>query len=209
MGEAYCFGRRGATEIRITDDDRKFFFIPLSEEGQIDSLLIAMIIGFTQRSQTVSESMALPGSVFPLSIDVATLRTAEREHPMIFRVLDANSLAIVEPIIGAVVDPLYDARFGSRDNNGDGNRIEVVFVLKAFDDAVPSMITLIKNDLRPENEECFTIHIFPVDVSGRRKLFFCHHDSGADNYFCLTEICIEDDDGRYVTNEVSTAEGKQ
>ena len=49
-------------------------FIPLSEEGQIDSFLIAMIIGFTQRSQTVSESMALPRSVFPLSIDVATLR---------------------------------------------------------------------------------------------------------------------------------------
>ena len=48
-------------------------FIPLSEEGQIDYLLIVMIIGFTQRSQTVSESMVLPRSVFPLSIDVATL----------------------------------------------------------------------------------------------------------------------------------------
>ena len=179
-------------------------FIPLSEERQIDSLLIAMIIGFTQRSQTVSESMALPGGVFPLPIHVATLRTAEREHPMIFRVQEASSSAIVEPI-GAVVDPVYDATFGSRDNNG--NRIEVVFVLKALDDAVPSMITFIKNDLRPENEECFTIRIFPVDVSGRRELFSCNEDdSGADNYFCLTEICIEDDDGRYVTNKVSTAE---
>ena len=183
-------------------------FIPLSEEGQIDSLLIVMIIGFTQRSQTVSESMALPRSVFPLSIDVATLRTAEREHPMIFRVQEASSSAIVEPIIGAVVDPLYDATFGSRDNNG--NRVEVVFVLEPFDDAVPSMITFIKNDQRRENEECFTIRIFPVDVSGRRELFTCNEDdSGADNYFCLTEICIEDDDGRYVTNEVSTAKGKQ
>ena len=174
-------------------------FIPLSEEGQIDYLLIVMIIGFTQRSQTVSESMALPGGVFPLSIDVATLRTAEREHPVIFRVQESSSLAIVEPIIGAVVDPLYDATFGSRDNNG--NRVEVVFVLEAFDDAVPSMITFIKNDLRPENEECFTIRILPFDVPRRRELFSCNEDdSGEDNYFCLMEICIEDDDGRYVTN---------
>ena len=38
----------------------------------------------------------------------------------------------------------------------------------------------------------------PVDVPGRRELFTCNEDdSGAINYFCQTEICIEDDDGRF------------
>ena len=40
-----------------------------------------MVIGFTERSQTVSEGMAPPGfDVFQLLIAVATLRTAERER---------------------------------------------------------------------------------------------------------------------------------
>ena len=175
-------------------------FIPLSEEGQIDSFLIAMIIGFTQRSPTVSESMALPRSVFPLSIDVATLRTAEREHPMIFRVQEASSSAIVEPIGAVAVDPLRDARFGSRDNIHDP--IEEFFVLEALQDTISPLTTFIRDDRRPEDEECFTIRILPVDVSGRRELFSCNEDdSGEDNYFCLTEICIEDDDGN-ITNKV-------
>ena len=169
--------------------------------------LTAMIIGFTTRTVCVPENNTEPGfDLWLLPIEVATVRTAEREHPMYFRVQEASSSAIVEPI-RVVVEPLYDAVFGSRHNIGDP--IEVFFILDVLEDTIPPLTTFIRDDRRPENEECFTIRILPVDVSGRRELFSCNEDdSGADNYFCLTEICIQDDDGN-ITNKVSTAEEKQ
>ena len=153
-----------------------------------------MIIGFTQRTQTVSESMALPGEEsFPLPIHVATLRTAEREYPMYFRVQGASSSAIVEPT-GAMVDPLYDATFGTRDTIRDP--IEVFFVLEALQDTISPLTTFIRNDRRPEYEECFTIRIHPGDIPGNHVLFSCYDDYyGEDNYFCEHTICIMDDDG--------------
>ena len=157
-----------------------------------------MIIGFTQRTQTVSESMALPGEEsFPLPIHVATLRTAEIEYPMIFRLQVSSSSANVEPI-GGVVNPLYDARFGTRDNIREP--IGVFFVLEALQDTISPLTTFIRNDLRPEYEECFTIRIFPVDIPGHHVLFSCYDDYyGEDNYFCQHTICIGNDDGRFAT----------
>ena len=159
--------------------------------------LTAMIIGFTSRTVYVPEN-AQPGfDVWLLTIEVATVRTAERQHPMIFRVQGASSSAIVEPI-GAVVDPLYDATFGTRDTIRDP--IEVFIVLEALQDTISPLTTFIRDDLRPEDQECFTIRIIPVDVPGRRYLFTCNEDdSGATNYFCQAEICIENDDGRFAT----------
>ena len=148
-----------------------------------------MIIGFSQRRSTVSE-----GNAEGVPIGMATLRTAEREHPMNIRLQVSSSTAIVEPI-GAVVNQLFDAIFGTRDRSNDP--IEEFFVLEALDDAIPSIITFIRDDLRLEDEDCFTLRVIPVDVTGRRELFTCNEDdSGAINYFCQTEICIEDDDGR-------------
>ena len=154
-----------------------------------------MIFGFNIRRQTVKEN-AQPGEdIFLLPIPLDTLRTAEREHPMIFRLQEASSSAIVEPI-GDVVNPLYDVIFGTRNNIGDP--IEEFFILDALEATIPSLTTFIRNDLRPEDEECFTIRVFPVDVPGRRELFTCNEDdSGEDNYFCQHTICIEDDDGRF------------
>ena len=152
-----------------------------------------MIIGFTQRTQRVSESMAQLGEEsFPLPIHVATLRTAEREYPMYFRLQVSSSSAIVEPI-GAVVDPLYDATFGTRDTIDDP--IEEFFVLEALQDTI-TLTTFIRDDLRPEYEECFTIRITPGDIPGNKVLFSCYDDYyGEDNYFCEHTICIMDDDG--------------
>ena len=156
--------------------------------------VIAMIIGFTERSRTVSERQAPPGvDVFPLPIDVATLRRAERENPMLFSLQMSSSSAIVEPL-AAVTDPLYDALFGSRDSIDD--TIEVFFVLDPLNDVIPPLTVFIRNDLRPEDDECFTISVLPLDVPGRHELFSCNEDdSGESNYFCQTEICIIDDDG--------------
>ena len=59
---------------------------------------LAMIIGFTSRSQTVSEGDAPPGSDFNvLTIDVATERTTEIVYTLIFfRYLESASTAIVQ-----------------------------------------------------------------------------------------------------------------
>ena len=160
--------------------------------------LTAMIIGFTTRTVYVPENNKDPGfDVWLLSIEVATARTAEREHPMIFRVQGASSSAIVEPI-GAVANQRYDAIFGTRDTIRDP--IDVFFVLEALQDTIDNRIAFIRDDRRPEDRECFTIRIFLVDVLGRREPFACNEDdSGATNYFCQTEICIENDDGRFAT----------
>ena len=58
-----------------------------------------MIIGFTTRMVCVPENNTHPGfDVWLLPIDLATVRTAERQHPMKFRLQVASSSAIVEPI---------------------------------------------------------------------------------------------------------------
>ena len=154
-----------------------------------------MVIGFTHRFQTVSESNALDGEdFFPVNIPVATLRTAEREHPIIFRPQVSDSTAMVISIDGPY-NPLFDVLFGIRvEYNGP---IEIDFDLERLVDTIPPLPADIRNDLRPEDEECFTIHILPLDVPGRCELFSCNEDNeGAASYFCQTTICIEDDDGR-------------
>ena len=142
------------------------------------------------------ENETLPGEDFiPIEIGVATLRTAEREHPMVFR-LQSGGTAIVEPG-GSLGNLLLDAIFGTRDEMDDP--IQEEFDLERLVSVIPSLPADIRNDLRPEDEECFTIRIFPVDVEGRRELFDCNEDdSGATNFFCETTICICDDDGRSV-----------
>ena len=155
-----------------------------------------MVIGFTQRSLTVCENEALPGEdFFRIEIGVATLRTAEREHPMVFR-LQSGGTAIVEPG-GSLGNLLLDAVFGNRDENDDDAPIQEEFDLERLVAIIPSLPAEIRNDLRPEDEERFTLQIFPVDVPGRRELFDCYEDEdGATDFFCETTICICDDDGR-------------
>ena len=145
------------------------------------------------------EDETLPGEDFiSIDIGVATLRTAEREHPMVFH-LQSGGTAIVEPR-GSQENPLLDAVFGTRDENDDDAPIQVEIDLKRLVAVIPPLLVEIRNDLRPEDEECFTIRIFPVNVPGRRELFICNEDEdGATNFFCKTTICIEDKDSKLVT----------
>ena len=147
---------------------------------------LAMTIGFTSRSQTVSEGDAPPGSDFNrLTIDVATERTSERVHTIVFRHLESRSTAIVQSNF-IQHDPLFDALFG----NDDNHPIEERFTLQPGSDVIPSRVTSVRNDFRPEEEECYTICIFTT-VS-------CNDDDDmADNFFCLHTICITNDDGRF------------
>ena len=154
-----------------------------------------MIIGFTTRSQTVSEGDAPPGSDFNrLTIDVATERRSERIHTIVFRHLESASTAIVQSNV-IQHDPLFDAVFGNEDNDP----LEERFPLQPGSDVIPSLVTSVRNDFRPEDDECYTIGVICTDIGGGRETFSCNDDDDmADDFFCLHTICITNDDGRFV-----------
>ena len=103
----------------------------------------------------------------------------------------------MEPI-GGDIDQLYDVLFGTRQYS-NYDPIEEFVILESMDDTIQPLITFIRNDFRVEDQECFTIRVLPLDIPGRRELFACNEDViGATNYFCLTKVCIEDDDGMYL-----------
>ena len=153
----------------------------------------AMVIGFTQRVRSVSESDVTEGEdLLPIDINVATQRLAERKHPMVFR-FQSGGTAIVEPI-NDIQNELFDVLFGIRLEPDAPIREE--FNLERLAATIPSLPAQIREDFRPEEEECFTIRIFPIDVPGRRQLFDCNEDdTSAINFFCKTTICILDNDG--------------
>ena len=151
-----------------------------------------MVIGFTQRIRTVSESDAPEGEdIFTIEIPVATLRIAEKEHPMLFLLQESSSTAIVGPRGDLENNPLQDAAFGNRTEHG--SPIQEVFDLQPLQATIPPLTVDIRDDLRPEDEECFTIFLFNYVY---RLHWYCNEDdSGEDNYLCQTTVCIMDDDG--------------
>ena len=174
-----------------------YVYIYITEKCVLDFSILYfhtdMIIGFTERIQRVSESNTKKGEdFFPIYIPVATLRLSERVHPIVF-CLQSGSTAIVEQR-DYQSNPILDAVFGSR---AEPNApLKVQFDLQSLVAVIPPLLAEIRNDLITEEEECFTIRIFPVNVQGRRELFSCNEDdSGATNLHCETTICIEDDDG--------------
>ena len=154
--------------------------------------LAVMVIGFTQRRQTVSEGYTPPGGdSFSLEINVAPMHFSEVEHRMVYRVL-STGLATVVPygsvqlnnvdvLFGSVADPIADTL-----NVGETN--------------ISPLVVEILNDLVPEDNECFSIQISPEDVSGSRELFLCDYidDISHRNFSCEHTVCIEDDDGEFI-----------
>ena len=142
-----------------------------------------MIIGFTERIRTVFQQ-----------INVSSLRTSERVHPMLFLILESSNNATVETHTPSSI--IYDATFGRRGNLDDPIE-DTLDLLPGQRTFFHRPLTVIRNDFIPEEKECFTIRIFPVGIPGRRELFTCNEDNaGADSYFCEHTICIEDDDGK-------------
>ena len=156
-----------------------------------------MVIGFTQRIRTVSEG-AVPGvDLFQLQINISSMRPAERRHPMLFRLQESSTNATVETLTAA--SNVFDATFGHREDPNDP--IEEHRDLPLGKTTVSPLQIAIRNDLIPEEKECFTIRIFPVDHPGRKALFECYDDYlYVDSYFCEHTICIEDDDGKCFIN---------
>ena len=81
------------------------------------NFVAAMLIGFTERIRTVSEGQKGAVDLFQLWINVSSLRSAEREHPMDFRLLESSTNATVETFTPASI--IYDATFGVRVNLND------------------------------------------------------------------------------------------
>ena len=152
-----------------------------------------MVIGFTQRIRTVSESDVSEGEdLISIDINVATQRLAEREHTMVFRI-QSGGTPIVEPG-NDIQNQFFDALFGIRLE--PDAPIQEEFDLERLAATIPSLPAAIRDELTPEDEECFTIRIFPVDVPGRRELFHYNEDIlSAINFFCETTICVLDNDG--------------
>ena len=154
-----------------------------------------MVIGFTQRHQTVPENGDSNDDPGLIEIGVSTERASERENIFRLIVQRAVGTAIVEPLIyDSFIQ--FDALFGGR--NQPGGRIEEIVALEPLSDFIPPRRAFVRNDSRLETDESFTIHIVPLDIVGQREYFLCNGDNDEDatNYFCQQTITIVDDDGK-------------
>ena len=157
-----------------------------------------MVIGFTQRRQTVPESI-FPGENLILLIDVATQRVSEREYEILYQLHPIGTATVVGFNDFETLNE--DARFGFSDDGIIGE----LNLLPPGESVITPVRTDIRNDFIPELEECYTIQISPVDTLGFRELFTCNDDStNATNYFCRHTICIEDNDEPFVVGFVET-----
>ena len=150
-----------------------------------------MFIGFTQRSQTVSESYIPPGFAgFVPRIQINSTGSERRDYSVRIRVTTSN--ATVEGF-NIQYDTSYDAVFGRR-NEADDQISENITITKGTFKS--KLLAIIVPDFLPEGLECFTLKITGLDYEGFRDISSCNEDdTHPTNYFCEHTICIEDDDG--------------
>ena len=156
----------------------------------IISSYVAMILGFGQRRQTVSEAETLSGQEgINREIFITSLRNSEIEYSV-----GVRSVIEGEPCIEPsddVRDPLFDGTFGSREVNTINNLV-IIENLRIGTMVLPALQVFIRDDKLPEDEECFDLSIFPV--SPQEMINFVCNAAG-DDFVCIHTICIEDDDG--------------
>ena len=155
-------------------------------------IFLDIFIGFSQRSQTVSEGAGTDD--FLLTIDVHSKGSERRDFELHIRVIGGN--ATVEGT-NVQFDSSYDALFGSREDSDDP--VTEIRNLEAGQLQLSQHLTTsIKNDNHSEGLECFTLEIRNPDVSEHRDTSTCNAAStNSSDYFCEHTICIEDDEGMY------------
>ena len=139
-----------------------------------------MIVGFSERSQTISESdvpIMIPGlpGFLSLPIEVVSLRVSETGCTLLF---------LVQMTGNATVEAT-NIRISSLDRqllNAGTRRL------------IPTVNTMLINDYFPEPPiKCFNIRVLRDD---RHCMFTCLEDTNPmQNYSCEHTICILDDDG--------------
>ena len=160
-----------------------------------------MIIGFSQRRQTVPETSGPLEQVVILPVDVRSMIVSEIDYNVTFEApisnversadvgeIDAVNLLNHDALFGTINEPFGDLQDSRKLSNSSN-------ILSS-----PLTITII-NDIKPECEECFTISIASPDVAGDRDIYECFDDDdNMDMFFCLHEICIavDENDGLFV-----------
>ena len=152
---------------------------------------VAMILGFGERRQTISEAETLSGQEgITRDIFITSLRTSEIEYRV-----GTRSVIEGEPRIepsGDVRNPLFDGTFGSREENTINNLFQSE-VLNIGTTVLVPLSVFIRDDNTPEEEECFELSIFAVNTPTITANFECN--TAGDEFLCQNEICIVDDDG--------------
>ena len=157
-----------------------------------------MIIGFTQRTQTVSEANR-PFLREQITVDVRSMVVSEIDYNISFEAPASNigRTANVGDIQAAnILD--YDALFGVFNPSTDD--LEDFRLLNNGSRGLTIPLTLtIVNDFYPEPMECFTIYLASPDVVGDHDIYYeCFDDNdNINSFFCQHQICIEDDDGLF------------
>ena len=151
---------------------------------------VAMILGFGERRQTVSEADAPPGEdLFDLDTLITSLRRSEIAYPVGVRsVIDGQP--IIEPL-DDIQNLMFDGLFGSREMNI--NNLVWTELININTAVLPALPVFIRDDNLIEEEECFVLSIFQVNPQGMTENFICN--MAGDEFLCIHKICITDDDG--------------
>ena len=155
-----------------------------------------MIIGFAQRRQTVSEA-ARPIPQGDFFLDVRSMIVSEINYNISFEAPASNMGRTAN--VGDNQAGLLgrDALFGTFNaSTGDLEDLRLLFNGTTI---LENLLTLtIINDFTVEPLECFTISIVSPDRGRGRDTYECFDDfDNMDSFFCLHEVCIEDDDGLF------------
>ena len=161
---------------------------------------IDMIIGFSQRSQTVSESQTPPNSDrFMTPLDVRAMIISEKEFRVHFILLSASDNTEIQAYNLVLKSP--DALFGTRESaTAEINDTRTLRVLETIVGTPTPLDAIIIDDFRPEGEESFTIEIRIPD-SGDGDNFECTTDEEVPppgGFFCRHTIFIVDNDGQLI-----------
>ena len=163
-----------------------------------------MIIGFSQRRQTVSEADRpfTQDQSFIINIDVRSMIMSEINYNITFET-DSNIHVSQKANVGDIQQNNtldHDALFG--EFNTVTSHLQNILDLFSGSTVPNSPLTVtIINDFTPEPQECFSISISNVvsDTVRSRDIYKCfNEEEDVDMFFCLHEICIEDDDGLFV-----------
>ena len=148
---------------------------------------IDMVIGFAQRTQTVSERQGPANSDrFYIPLDVHAMIFSEKEFMVNFVLLRGD--AVVQAT--NLVLELPDALFGISSAACLTDTRKLVIVSSILQ---PPLLAIIINDFIPENVEFFEIGI----VIRSRDNFACRGDD-SDGFFCRHTVFIVDDDGQLI-----------
>ena len=162
--------------------------------------IIATIIGFAQRRRTLSEAdRPFPqDQFFQITVDVRSMEVSDLNFNVTIEAPGSNvgRTANVGDV-GTSNILSHDALFGIL-NATTGNLQDVRLLPSGSMTFISPLTLTIINDFRIEPLECFTMSIVSPDRERGRDTYECFDDDdNSDSFFCLHEICIEDDDGLF------------